>query len=482
MELLSLYSVAIYVIILFCLSAFCIKKALNSYAEYGHCGRGLTFTYIAFTYLATWVGGGTIVGLVAQTYNAGAGQYWIFAISCVVEFFFALLFLKRIRKLQVSSIAGFFALRYPDYGEVIRIPVTTAVLIRNVTMTGMQFSAMAYMLTYLFDMNRNLAVLLIFLIITSYTILSGLWGVVMTDIFQGILQTVAIILLMAFTVKLSGGIDQIISFFSATQNEEFLNLLAFNQSGIGFIKYIIVFGLFFLMDDQANWVRIYSSKTEKVAFWGFIIPLIVTLIILVIPTYFGVFQRAYSAGGEEPQYVIYSFVFQALGLKVATVILVGLLASIMSSADSFMLASGSIFAEDIIKRFINKEANDKEMIFWTRTFVLITGVIGFAFAIIISDIIHLWLNGIGMAAMIVLPPYFMAWFSKKVNTNGALAGMIAGGCFCIAMTLGFVQNSVNLFLLGLTVNLVVTIIVSSISKNPSQETVEKTFFFSKKFK
>ena len=210
-------------------------------------------------------------------------------------------------------------------------------------MTGMQFSAMAYMLTYLFDMNRNLAVLLIFLIITSYTILSGLWGVVMTDIFQGILQTLAIILLMAFTVKLSGGIDEIISFFSATQNEDFLNLLDFNQSGIGFIKYIIVFGLFFLMDDQANWVRIYSSKTEKVAFWGFIIPLIVTLIILVIPTYFGVFQRAYSAGGEEPQYVIYSFVFQALGLKVATIILVGLLASIMSSADSFMLASGSIF-------------------------------------------------------------------------------------------------------------------------------------------
>ena len=122
------------------------------------------------------------------------------------------------------------------------------------------------------------------------------------------------------------------------------------------------------------------------------------------------------------------------------------------------------------------------MIFWTRAFVLITGVIGFAFAIIISDIIHLWLSGIGMAAMIVLPPYFMAWFSKRVNTNGALAGMIAGGCFCIAMTLGVLQNSVNLFLLGLIANLSATIIVSKLSKNPSQETIEKTFFFSIKFK
>ncbi|MBN7774166.1 sodium:solute symporter family protein [Clostridium aminobutyricum] len=482
MELLSLYSVGIYVIILFCLSAFCIKKALNSYAEYGHCGRGLTFTYIAFTYLATWVGGGTIVGLVAQTYNSGAGQYWVFAISCVVELLFAVIFLKRIRKLQVSSIAGFFALRYPDYGEAVRIPVTTAVLIRNVTMTGMQFSAMAYMLTYLFDMNRNLAVLLIFIIITSYTILSGLWGVVLTDIFQGILQTVAIILLMAFTVKLSGGIDEIVLFFSATQNEDYLNLLNFKKSAIDFIKYIVVFGLFFLMDDQANWVRIYSSKTEKVAFWGFIIPLIVTLIILVIPTYFGVFQRAYSAGVEEPQYVIYSFVFQALGLKVATLILVGLLASIMSSADSFMLASGSIFAEDIIKRFINQEANDREMIFWTRAFVMITGVIGFAFAIIISDLIHLWLSGIGMAAVIVLPPYFMAWFSKLANTKGALAGMLTGICFCAAMALGAIENNVNMFLIGMGCNLAVTTIISGLTKKPLVETVEQTYFFAGKFK
>jgi SSS family solute:Na+ symporter len=482
MELLSLYSVGIYVIILFCISAFCIKKALNSYAEYGHCGRGLTFTYIAFTYLATWVGGGTIVGLVGQTYNSGAGQYWIFAISCVVEFFFALIFLKRIRRVQVSSIAGFFALRYPDFGEVVRIPVTIAVLIRNVTMTGMQFSALAYMLTYLFDMDRNLAVLLIFIVITSYTILSGLWGVVLTDVFQGILQTAAIILLMTFTVKLSGGIHEIVLFFSVNQSEDFLNLLSFQKSGMDFIKYLMAFGLFFLMDDQANWVRIYSAKTEKVAFWGFIIPLIVTMIILVVPTYFGVFQRAYSAGLEEPQYVIYSFVFQSLGLKVATLILVGLLASIMSSADSFMLASGSIFAEDIIKRFINPEANDREMIFWTRTFVLITGVMGFAFAIIISDIIYLWLSGIGMSAMIVLPPYFMAWFSKRANTKGTLTGMLVGICFSAAMALGVIESSVNMFLIGMAANMATTAIVSRLSETPSIETVSRTFFFAEKFK
>lgn len=482
MNLISLYGVIIYVIVLFILSAFFIKKALNSYEEYSYCGRSLTIGFIMFTYLATWIGGGTIVGLVGKTYQEGAGQYWLIGISFVVQIFFVLIFLRRIRVLRQPSIAGFLAMRFPDYGEFVRIPATIGILIRNVTMTGMQFGALGYMVTYIFGISSNLSILLIFLIITAYTVLSGLWGVVVTDVFQGILQTAGIILLVVLTVKLSGGIDEIYRFYQSTGSESFLNLLKFQNNIVYVLKFVLAFGLFFFMSDQTDWERIYSSKTDKIAFWGTAIPLVITLITLVLPAYLGVFQRALSLGQADSQYVIYQFIFESIDVKMAVFILVGLIAAIMSSADSFMLASGVIFSNDIVKRFINKDANDKELIFWTRAFVIVTGAIGFAFAINISDVIYIWLTGIGMAAIIVLPSYFLAWFSKTANTAGCVAGMCFGILYCIVIAIGYIEPSENEILLGMGTNLAVSMIISWFTSRPAGEIVRSTYYWSDKFK
>lgn len=482
MNLVSLYGVIAYVMVLFILSAFCIKKALNSYEEYSYCGRSLTIGFIIFAYLATWIGGGTIIGLVGKTYQGGAGQYWLIAISFVVQFFFVLIFLPRIRVLRQPSIAGFLAMRYPDYGELIRIPVTIGILIRNVTMTGMQFGALGYMITYIFGINSNLSILLIFLIITAYTVLSGLWGVVVTDIFQGILQTTGIILLVVLTVKLSGGIHEIYRFYQSTGSESFLNILKFENNSINILKYILAFGLFFLMSDQTDWERIYSSKTDKIAFWGTAIPLVITLIMLVLPAYLGVFQRALSMGQADSQYVIFEFIFESIDVKMAMFILVGLIAAIMSSADSFMLASGITFSNDIIKRFVNKNADDKELIFWTRAFVIITGAIGFAFAINISDVIYIWLTGIGMAAVIVIPAYLLAWFSKKANSIGCISGMCFGILYCIVIAIGYIEPSVDEILIGMAINLAISLMISMFTSRPLEETTDKTYYWSDRFK
>lgn len=482
MSTFSLYGVFLYVAVLFVLSAFCVKKAILSYEEYSYCGRSLTIGFIIFTYLATWIGGGTVVGLAGRTYEEGLSQYWIVAVSFVVQLFFVFFFLPKIRKLRKPSIAAFLAIRYPDLGEVIRIPTIIGILVRQVTMTGMQFGALSYMLTYIFPISNNLAILLVFLTVTAYTVLSGLWGVVVTDIFQGILQTSGIILLIVMTIKLSGGMEKIYSFYQSTGNESFLDLLAF-QGGAGeMVKYILAFGLFFLMSDQTDWERIYSSKTDRVAYWGFLIPLVISLMLLLLPAYLGVFQRVLSFGEIDAQSIIYSFIFERMDMKMALFILIGLIAAIMSSADSFMLAAGILFSNDIIKRFVHPQANDQELIFWTRAFVMLTGAMAFAFAINISDLINLWLTGIGMSAVIVLPAYFLAWFSRRANTFGCLTGMGVGMIYCLLIVIGVIPSGINEILVGLLLNLILSLSVSLFTKKPSNEVIEQTYFWSSKLK
>lgn len=422
----SLTIVLIYLISLFIISAFLIRKAITSFKEYSYCGRSLSIGFVFFTYLGTWIGGGTIIGLVGRSHDFGASQYWIIEMSCVVELFFAFFLLSKIRERQCSSIPDFFADSYPDYNGVVRIPVTAALLIRNVTMIAMQFSALSYLITITFGINRSLALMLVFVVVIAYTVLSGLWGVAMTDVFQGILQTFSIIALVVVTLRTAGGIEGVEDYYNASGDMGNLNLFETDMNWYEMILYVAAFGLFFLMNDQTNWERIYASRNEKTAKWGFMIPLVITLISLVFISYLGVFRKVISSDVEDSQSVLYTFLLHQGGTKLAAVIIVGLIAAIMSSADSFLLASGIMISQDIIKLFLIRDADDRQLIFFTRIFVVVTGAIAFTFAININDILSLWLTGIGMTSAILLPGYFLGWSSVIKNTGSVLTGMAAG--------------------------------------------------------
>ena len=362
----SLIIVQIYLIVLFVLSAFLIRKALISFEDYSYCGRSLGIGFVFFTYLGTWIGGGTIIGLVGRSHDFGASQYWIMAMSCIVELFFAFFLIDRIRDRNYRSITEFFAVNYPDRGGVIRIPAAAALLIRNVTMIAMQFSALSYLITITFGIGRSLALILIFIVIIAYTVLSGLWGVALTDVFQGILQTFSVIALIVVTLRIAGGIGGVEEYYRAAGDPDNLNLFQTDLSWYEIIIYIAAFGLFFLMNDQTNWERIYASKGSRTARWGFMLPLVITLISLVLISYLGVFQKVITGGVEDSQSILYTFLLQRGGSVLAVLIMVGLIAAIMSSADSFLLASGVMVAEDIIKAFVVKNASDRELIFYTR--------------------------------------------------------------------------------------------------------------------
>ncbi len=426
----------IYLIILFVLSAFLIRKALTSFEDYSYCGRSLGIGFVFFTYLGTWIGGGTIIGLVGRSHDYGASQYWIMAMACFVELFFAFFLIDKIRNKEYKSITGFFASNYPMHGGIVRIPAAAALLIRNVTMIAMQFSALSYLITITFGIDRSLALMIIFIVVIGYTVLSGLWGVAMTDVFQGVLQTFSIIALIVVTLYAAGGISSIENFYLEEEELDSLNLFSTSMSWYEIIMFIVAFGLFFMMNDQTNWERIYASKGNRTAKWGFMLPLVITLISLVMISYLGVFQRVISGGVEDSQSVLYTFLLDRGGSILTILIMVGLIAAIMSSADSFLLASGIMITEDIIKTFIIRDMSDRTMIFFTRIFVVVTGSIAFTFAININDILSLWLTGIGMTSIILLPGYFLGWSRRKPATDTVLAGMCAGSICVLLMIFG----------------------------------------------
>ncbi len=163
---------------------------------------------------------------------------------------------------------------------------------------------------------------------------------------------------------------------------------------------------------------------------------------------------------------------------IAGILLCGILAAAMSTADSQLLVTASSFSEDIYKNLSKKKVSEKKMIWISRVVVLVVAAVAFVIALdenssVMGLVSNAW-SGFGSAfgAVVVLSLYW-----KRTNGTGAAAGIIAGGLTVIlwdyipliaGQTLAEATGLYSLAV-GFPVSLIVIIVVSLLTKKPSQE-------------
>ena len=150
-----------------------------------------------------------------------------------------------------------------------------------------------------------------------------------------------------------------------------------------------------------------------------------------------------------------------LGLPfIGGIFLCGILAAIMSTADSQLLVTASAASEDLYHQFIKKDADSKEILAVARFTVIVVSVLAWA--------------GLGAAFG---PTVVMSLFWRRTNLAGAVAGIVSGGLtvivwdyipFAAGQTLGSYTGLYSLAV-GFAVSLVMIIIFSLATKAPSKE-------------
>jgi sodium/proline symporter len=166
--------------------------------------------------------------------------------------------------------------------------------------------------------------------------------------------------------------------------------------------------------------------------------------------------------------------------------LCGILAAIMSTADSQLLVTASSLTSDIYKGSINKNASNVHLMWFSRAAVFVVAVIAYFMArdrtsSIMGLVSNAW-SGFGSAfgAIILLSLYW-----KRVNRAGAAAGVISGGLTVIIwdyipffqaeggrLTLGG-ETGLYSLVPGFFLSLTFTVVVSLLTKAPSQEMVDE---------
>ncbi len=203
--------------------------------------------------------------------------------------------------------------------------------------------------------------------------------------------------------------------------------------------------------------------------------------------FLGAIGRAFFLGNpiSNPENVFIEMIGEVftnrLGIPfIGGLLLCGILAAIMSTADSQLLVTASSISEDVYKGVIRKNASDKSMLRVSRITVLVVSAIAFVVALDPnSSVMGLVSNAWAGFGATFGPVVILALFWKRSNFAGAASGMIAGGLTVIVWDYikfggATLATRTGLYSLvpGFALGLILMVVVSLLTKAPSKEMLE----------
>lgn len=490
-------TIAVYLVGMLIIGFRCARKNESS-ADFYLGGRKLGPLVTAMSAEASDMSSYLLMGLPGLAYLSGVADVgWTaigLAVGTYLNWLFTALRLRRYTQETGSfTIPQFFSRRFRDDKNILAVLAAVIIIIFFIPYTASGFAACGKLFSSLFSMNYMTAMIISAVVIVAYTTAGGFFAASATDFVQSIIMTVAIVFVLVFSTISAGGIDAVVenakalpgylsltaSYIEDTGKSEPYNLLHIITTlswGLGYFGMPHIL-LRFMAVEKPEKIKL----SRRVATIWVVISMAVSIFIGVAGNAMIHAGRIESQNDSERILIAIATAISKHGVLpalIAGIILAGLLAAIMSTADSQMLAASSSVSQNIVREVFVKDLSEKKSMLVARC-----TLIGIAFVAVIlawnqnSSVFRIvsfaW-AGFGAAFG---PVVLLALFWKRSNMWGTLAGMLSGGIMVFVWkygisTLGGVFAIYEL-LPAFLVALVVNVLVSLATKAPSQEIVDE---------
>lgn len=462
-------------------------------------GRSLGPLVTAMSAEASDMSGWLLMGLPAVALMGGLAEASWTAIGLAIGTYLNWLFVaKRLRiyshKIGAFTIPDFFAKRFGDNSRVLTTIAALLIVVFFIPYTASGFSACGKLFSTLFGMNYLTAMILSAAVIIVYCTLGGFLAASTTDFIQSIVMTVALIVVVGFGASVTDGFGNV--FANVSSLDGYLDLfkgfdVAKNVTGsygalpvfstlawgLGYFGMPHIL-LRFMAIENENKLKL----SRRVASVWVVISMAVAVLIGVIGYSLmkaGIVPAYENATAAETIIVDISKVIAGYGYIpafIGGIILAGILASTMSTADSQLLAAASSISQNLVQETFKIKLSAKKSIILARVSVVVIS----AFAIFLARnpdssvfrIVSFAWAGFGASFG---PVILCALFWKRSNKFGAVAGMISGGImvffwkFVIRVKFAGTVLDIYELLPAFIVGLIFIIIVSLITKAPEKE-------------
>ncbi|NER21794.1 MAG: sodium:solute symporter [Symploca sp. SIO1B1] len=354
------------------------------------------------------------------------------------------------RRAQVMTLAEWMRLRFGSgrEGNIARIISAVANIIFAIgTMSYFAVGGGKFFGNFLGIDDRYAAIFLILLALI-YTTLSGFYGVVWTDVFQGILVFLAILYICVlalqtatipdtFSITLPGS-EQLQQWSFAEWSSIFPPITVdlpgdyaiFNLFG-GVIFFYLLKEIMTGFGGGGGYMiqRYFAAKSDREAgllslFWILLLsfrwPLVTAFAVLGI--HYGITTEAIT----DPELILPKVIAAYVPIGIKGLLVACFIAAAMSTFDSIINASAAYWVKDIYQAYIAPEASEQQLVFQSRLASVVIVVVGLLFSFNITNINDIWgwlTLGLGTGLSI---PLVFRWYWWRFNGYGFAIGTVAG--------------------------------------------------------
>lgn len=412
-------NISLFIGILIALQLICLfvgnrsSKNLTGEKDYFLAGKSVKFFPLMMTFVATQVGGGLILGSAEEAYRFGWSVMLYPIGACLGLIVLAAGIGRRLAQFEVSTVAQLFEVLYNSV-SLKKIASLLSIISLFMVLIAQVIASKKFLVSL--GMDQTTLFFLFWVSIILYTVVGGLKAVVSIDIVQA----------SYFLAVFLAGFIYVIFFSDVSFSIQGLNLLTLQSEAFDFDASKLTGWLFmpllFMVIEQDMAQRCFAAKSPKVVSKAALWSAIVTMIICIIPVFFGVLGKTLGLNIAEGSSVFMSVVQMMTNPTVAAFLGCAVMMAIISTAISLINAVSSNLTQDFDLPFLSK-LNEVQK---SR---LITSVIGLAAvfgSFYFNNVVDLLIQSYELSVYCLFVPIFMALIKGRGNQLSAILSIIFG--------------------------------------------------------
>lgn len=442
-----------------------------------------------------------LMGVPGLAFFCGVAEAGWTAIGlCIGTYLNWLIVAKRLHryslKINAITVPDFLSLRFRDKTKLIETIGALTVIIFFVPYTASGFAACGKLFNSLFGFDYMPSMIISAIVIVAYCATGGFMAASVTSLIQGFVMTIALIIVLIFGVHTAGGWDTVWAnaqalpgYLSFTASTDILNGGVTGYNGLK-IASTLAWGLgYFGMPHVI--IHFMAAKSEEKLTFSRRMATVWVIISLGVAVIIGIIGYSMVKAGalaipaseaEAENLIVNSAALLStknVGLAfVAGLIIAGILAATMSTADAQLLGAASGVTHNLLNNVFGIKLSDKTSMLIARVTVVIVAILGVIFASdpnssIFRVVSFAW-AGFGATFG---PVMLFSLFWKRCNYQGAIAGMLTGAATVfiwkyLVAPLGGILAIYEL-LPAFVVSSIFIVVVSLCTKAPEKEIVEE---------
>lgn len=321
-------------------------------------------------------------------------------------------------------------------------------------------------------------------VVILYCMSGGMKGAMLTDVIQGSLMIATAVVTFIVSVVMGGGFEQI----NQTLQEMNPAYLTFPGAN-GYMPWAyyvsnIVLWSFFTMGQPHLFTKFFTMKDHKTMFKAILLGTAGMFFSATLIEWAGVNGIASIQDIEKADQIVPMILQRGLNPFLASIFIAGIVAAGMSTIDGILVTTTGAVTRDIYQKILNKKATDDTVMKLSKVVTILIGLLVILFGVFQpGSIFEINLFAFSGMAIFVVPILFgMYW--KRATLPGAIASVVVGVICLLSFTLipsvkalafGFHALFPSTILAAITM-----VVVSLMTKAPSQEVISKHFDIYKK--